>query len=87
MTTATTFSRQNDAGSRVSNVQNCENLLLVVVLVSEYMNSSGTQSKILFVTHSVRELRSEVSLYHLEVVLDSWVAIKHMHRVNFKDLG
>ena len=57
MTTATTFSRQNDAGSRVSNVQNCENLLLVVVLVSEYMNSSGTQSKILFVTHSVRELR------------------------------
>ena len=26
-------------------------------------------------THSVSELRWEVSLYHLEVVLGSWVAI------------
>ena len=35
MTTATTFSRQNDIGSRMSNTQYWENLLLVVVLVSE----------------------------------------------------
>ena len=35
MTTAITFYRQNDAGSRVSNTQDWENLVLVVVLVSE----------------------------------------------------
>ena len=35
MTTAITFSRQNDAGSRVSNTQYSKNLVLVVVLVSE----------------------------------------------------
>ena len=35
MTTATTFSRQNDAGSRMSNTQYWENLVIVVVLVSE----------------------------------------------------
>ena len=35
MTTAITFSRQNDAGSRVSKTQDLENLLLVIVLVSE----------------------------------------------------
>ena len=35
MTTAITFSRQNEAGSRVSNTQYWENLVLVVVLVSE----------------------------------------------------
>ena len=35
MTTAITFSRQNDAGSRVSNTQYWQNLVLVVVLVSE----------------------------------------------------
>ena len=35
VTTATTFSRQNGAGSRVSNTQYWENLVLVVVLVSE----------------------------------------------------
>ena len=35
MTTATTFSRQNAAGSRVSNTQYWENLVLLVVLVSE----------------------------------------------------
>ena len=34
MTTAITFSRQNDAGSRVSNTQYCENLVFVIVLVS-----------------------------------------------------
>ena len=33
--TAITFSRQNDSGSRVSNTQYWENLVLVVVLVSE----------------------------------------------------
>ena len=41
---ATTFSRQNDAGSRASNTQNWEILVLVVVLASEskalyYMNA------------------------------------------------
>ena len=35
MTTAITFSRQNDAGSRVSKTQDWENLLLVIVVVSE----------------------------------------------------
>ena len=35
MTTAITFSCQNDADSRVSNTQYWENLVLVVVLVSE----------------------------------------------------
>ena len=35
MTTAITFSRQNDAGSRVINTQYWENLVLVVVLISE----------------------------------------------------
>ena len=35
MTTAITFSRQNDAGSRVSKTQDWENLLLVIVLVSD----------------------------------------------------
>ena len=35
VTTATVFSRQNDAGSRVSNTQYWENLLLVVVLDSK----------------------------------------------------
>ena len=35
MTTATAFSRQNDAGSRVNNTQYWENLVLVVVLVLE----------------------------------------------------
>ena len=35
VTTATTFSRQNGAGSRVSNTQYWENLVLVAVLVSE----------------------------------------------------
>ena len=35
MTTAITFSSQNDAGSRVSNTQYLENLVLAVVLVSE----------------------------------------------------
>ena len=34
MTTAITFSRQNDAGSPMSNTQYLENLVLVVVLVS-----------------------------------------------------
>ena len=33
--TAITFSRQNDAGSRVSNTQYRENLVLVVLLVLE----------------------------------------------------
>ena len=33
MTTATTFSRQNDAGSRASTTYYCENLVLFVVLV------------------------------------------------------
>ena len=36
MTTAITFSRQNDAGSRASNTQYWENLFLVVVLISEF---------------------------------------------------
>ena len=35
MTTATTFSRQNDVGSRASTTQYWENLVVVVVLVSE----------------------------------------------------
>ena len=35
MATAITFSRQNEAGSRVSSTQYWENLVLVVVLVSE----------------------------------------------------
>ena len=35
MTTATTFSRQNDAGSRASTTYYWENLVLVVVLVLE----------------------------------------------------
>ena len=35
VTTAVAFSRQNDAGSRVSNTQYWENLVLVVVLVLE----------------------------------------------------
>ena len=35
MTTAITFSRQNEACSRVSKTQYWENLVLVVVLVSE----------------------------------------------------
>ena len=35
MTTAITFSRQNDAGSRESNTQYWKNLVLVVVLVLE----------------------------------------------------
>ena len=35
MTTATTFSRQNDAGSRESTTQYWENLVFVAVLVSE----------------------------------------------------
>ena len=35
MMTAITFSRQNDAGSRVSNTQYWGNLVLVFVLVSE----------------------------------------------------
>ena len=35
MTTATTFSRQNDAGSRASTTQYWENLVLVVVLVAK----------------------------------------------------
>ena len=35
MTKANTFSRQNDAGSRASTTQYWENLVLVVVLVSE----------------------------------------------------
>ena len=35
MTTAITFSRQNDAGSHVSNPQYRENLVLLVVLVLE----------------------------------------------------
>ena len=35
MTTAVTFSRQNDAGSRASSTYHWENLLLVVDLVSE----------------------------------------------------
>ena len=35
MTTAITFSRQNDAGSRKSNTQYWKNLVLVVVLVLE----------------------------------------------------
>ena len=33
--TATTFSHQNDAGARVRTTQYWENLVLVVVLVSE----------------------------------------------------
>lgn len=38
-------------------------------------------------THSVSELRWEVSLYHLEAGLESWVAILYcMQRVNFEDL-
>jgi len=40
--TATTFSRQNDAGSRVSTTQYWKNLVLVVVLVSE---SKGLYAK------------------------------------------
>ena len=40
MTTAITFSRQNDAGSRVTNTQYWENLVLVVVLVSESVTLS-----------------------------------------------
>ena len=35
MTTATSFSHQNDAGSRMCNTRNWENLILVVVLVLE----------------------------------------------------
>ena len=35
MTTAITFSRQNDAGSRVSNTQDWEYLVLVAFLVLE----------------------------------------------------
>ena len=35
MTTTITFSRQNKIGSRVSNTRYRENLVLVVVLVSE----------------------------------------------------
>ena len=37
VTMATAFSRQNDAGSRVSNTQNWENLVLVVVLDSKVL--------------------------------------------------
>ena len=40
--TATTFSRQNDAGSRVSTTQYWKNLVLVVILVSE---SKGLYAK------------------------------------------
>ena len=35
MTTAITFSRQNDAGSRARNTQHFKNLVVVVVLVLE----------------------------------------------------
>ena len=35
MTTAITFTRHNDTGSRVSNTQYWENVVLVVVLISE----------------------------------------------------
>ena len=44
-TTAITFSRQNDAGSRMSNTQYWENLLFVVVIVSEskVLDSNVTQ--------------------------------------------
>ena len=47
--TATTFSRQNDAGSRVNNTQYWENLVLVVVLVLEskalyYLKTKTTTS-------------------------------------------
>ena len=35
VTTPITFFRQNDVGSRVGNTQYCENLVLVVVVVSE----------------------------------------------------
>ena len=51
MTTAIKFSRQIDAGSSVSNTQNWENVILVVVLVSE--------SKRLY--FSVRSSRSSTS--------------------------
>ena len=38
-------------------------------------------------THSLSELRWEVSLYHLEAGLESWVAILYcMQIVNFEDL-
>ena len=58
---------------------------------STYINLSGIQSKIIYVsvkeTHSLSELRWEVSLYHLEAGLESWVAILYcMQRVNFEDL-
>ena len=58
MRTATTFSRQNDAGSRMSNTQK-ENIEVVVALVSEfkalslvkhnkYRRSSGINNQLLF---------------------------------------
>ena len=41
MTTAITFSRQNDAGSRLSNIQYWENLVLVVVLTEQCVTEAG----------------------------------------------
>ena len=50
MTTAITFSRQNDAGSRVNNTQGWENLALVDVFVSE--------SKTLYCLQRLRQIFS-----------------------------
>ena len=44
MTTATTFSRQNDAASRASTTFYGENLVLVVVLVLEVSNGKQLES-------------------------------------------
>ena len=43
MTTATTFSRQNDAGARASTTKYWENLLLVLVLGS-LSNNDGYEN-------------------------------------------
>ena len=61
MTTVITFSRQNDVGSRVSNTQCWENLVLLVVLVSE--------SKALWwqaVINSQKEHNNYMNACHLE---------------------
>ena len=58
MTAATTFSRQNDAGSRAYTTQYWENLVLVVVLVLEskalYWDKDDYEGEILSILSSAR---------------------------------
>ena len=72
MTTAITFSRRNDAGSRVSNTQYWENLnkisYFVVVLVSE--------SKPLYCCVEFATLETSRKLGRVNVCKDFWVCYK-----------